>query len=174
LLLLIQSCAVVKEQFYYPIAVDGLVVKESCRGKVGADNVLILNLNDVSVSLQIQIMGDTQWFGVILDIPENVQVAWPRQDIVGITENETFDLTIDSFKQVIGRGDNYETANTPVGVIMENTTDEEYFESVKLSHSNFSELIIEGLTIIVNGETLSIPKIRFEKREGLFLHPLNC
>jgi hypothetical protein len=174
---LLQSCAVIKEEFYFPVAAVGTVEKESCRGKVGADNVLVLGLDDISVTFSVKIMGNTQRFTTTLDIPKNVEVVWPKQEIVGITENERFDLTFDHFTKVVSRGDDYKTKDILVETIMVNTTDslnETYFESVMLPHRDFQELKIESLIVIVNGEAISLPEITFEKREGFFLHPLNC
>jgi hypothetical protein len=43
-----------------------------------------------------------------------------------------------------------------------------------LPTTDFKVLTIENLNIIINGEKLSVPSMRFEKSSGYFLHPLNC
>ena len=53
-------------------------------------------------------------------------------------------------------------------------SEDEYFESILLPTTDFKVLTIENLYIIINGEELSVPSMRFEKSSGYFLHPLNC
>jgi DUF4097 and DUF4098 domain-containing protein YvlB len=177
ILLTLCSCAVIKEDFYYPRADGGSVEKESCRGQVGADNTMILNFKGVVSKFSIRIFGDKRFFSITLTIPDGAEVIWPKQTITGVAEDTNVDLTISSFARVVSRGDNYQTAEYLAGSIMKNNSDsseDEYFESILLPNKSFEVLTIENLNIIINGETLSIPSIRFEKSSGYFLHPLNC
>ena len=171
------SCAVINEDFYFPSADGGFVEKESCRGEIGADNTLVLNFKDVIAKFSIRIYGEKRFFSVIFTIPEGTEVIWPQQAIIAVAEDTSIDLTISSFARVVSRGDDYQTAEYKAGSIMINNSDsseDEYFESISLPTTDFKMLIIENLNIIINGETLSLPNMRFEKSSGYFLHPLNC
>ena len=174
---MIQSCVVLKEEFYFPVADAGYVQKESCRGKVGADNVLTLDLEGVITTFSVRKLGQSLWFYVTLEIPKETHVIWPAQPIIGKNKVESFDLTIEAFAKVISRGVNYKTAEFQVGTVMDNSSkeaSESYFESILFSKKSIEKLEIKGLNIIVNGHKIPIPKIRFEKTNGMFLHPLNC
>jgi hypothetical protein len=176
-LLTLCSCAVINEDFYFPSANGGSVEKESCRGGVGADNTLVLNFKDVIAKFSIRIYGEKRFFSVIFTVPEGTEVIWPQQAIIAVAEDTSIDLTISSFARVVSRGDGYQTAEYRAGTIMKNNSDnleDEYFESILLPTTDFKVLTIENLNIIINGEKLSVPSMRFEKSSGYFLHPLNC
>lgn len=176
-LLTLCSCAVINEDFYFPSANGGSVEKESCRGEVGADNTLVLNFKDVIAKFSIRIYGEKRFFSVIFTVPEGTEVIWPQQAIIAVAEDTSIDLTISSFARVVSRGDDYQTAEYHAGTIMKNNSDnleDEYFESILLPTTDFEVLTIENLNIIINGEKLSVPSMRFEKSSGYFLHPLNC
>ncbi len=176
-LLALCSCAVINEDYYFPSADGGSVEKESCRGEVGADNTLVLNFKDVVAKFSIRIYGEKRFFSVIFTIPEGTEVIWPQQAIIAAAEDTSIDLTISSFARVVSRGDDYQTAEYSAGSIMKNNSDsseDEYFESILLPTTDFKVLTIESLNIIINGEELSIPSMRFKKSSGYFLHPLNC
>ena len=176
-LLALCACAVVNEDFYFPSADGGSVEKESCRGEVGADNTLVLNFKDVIAKFSIRIYGEKRFFSVIFTIPEGTEVIWPQQAIIAVAEDKSIDLTISSFTRVVSRGDDYQTAEYRAGSIMKNNSDiseDEYFESILLPTTDFKMLTIENLNIIINGENLSVPSMRFEKSSGHFLRPLNC
>ena len=171
------SCAVVKEDFYFPSADGGFVEKESCKGEVGADNTLVFNFKDVIAKFSILIFGDKRFFSVAFTIPEGTEVIWPQQPIIAVTEDTSIDLTISSFARVVSRGDNYQTTEYKAGSIMKNNSDgseDKYFESISLPATDIDMLTIENLNIIINEERLTVPSIRFEKSSGYFLHPLNC
>lgn len=171
------SCAVINEDFYFPSAEGGSVEKESCRGQVGADNTLVLNFRDVISKFSIRIYGEKRYFSVTLTIPKGTEVIWPQQAITAVAEDTRVDLTISSFARVVSRGDDYQTAEYFVGSVMKNnsdTSEDEYFESILLPTTDFKVLTIENLNIIIDGEKLPVPKMRFERTSGYFLHPLNC
>ena len=176
-LLALCSCAVINEDFYFPSADGGSVEKESCRGEVGADNTLVLNFKDVIAKFSIRIYGEKRFFSVTFTIPEGTELIWPQQAIIAAAEDTSIDLTISSFARVVSRGDDYQTAEYRAGSIMKNnsdTSEDEYFESILLPTTDFKILTIENLNIIINGEKLSVPNMRFEKSSGYFLYPLNC
>ena len=182
-LLALCSCAVINEDFYFPSADGGSVEKESCRGEIGADNTLVLNFKDVIAKFSIRIYGEKRFFSVTFTVPEGTEVIWPQQAIIAVAEDTSIDLTISSFARVVSRGDDYQTAEYHAGSIMKKNSDnsdnsdnseDEYFESILLPTKDFKVLTIENLNIIINGEKLSVPSMRFEKSSGYFLHPLNC
>lgn len=176
-LIMLQSCVVLNEEFYFPSASGGNVEQESCRGQVGADNVLSLDLKGVIAKFSVRKIGESFWFYATLNVPKGTNVIWPDQRVGGNSELDSFDLTIESFAKVVSRGENYKTAEYPVGMVMENSSEEtmeSYFESISFSKTTFKALEIEGIHLMVNGEKISIPKMRFEKASGLYLHPLNC
>ena len=176
-LIMMQSCVVLKEEFYFPSADGGNVEQESCRGQVGADNVLTFDLQGVTAKFSVRKLGESLWFFVTLNVPKGTDVVWPNQQISGNSELDNFDLTIESFAKVVGRGANYKTTEYPVGAVMNSSSEEateSYFESISFSKTTIKELEIEGISLKINGEKISIPKMRFEKASGIYLHPLNC
>lgn len=171
------SCAVIKQDYYFPEAGSGFVEKESCRGQVGADNTLVLGFEDVVAKISIDVYGDKRFFSVVLTIPDGTEVIWPQQAITAIADNESIDLTISSFARVVSRGDDFKTDEYKTSSVMKNLssgTEDDYFESILLPTKDYKILTIENIRIIVNEEELIMPSIRFKKSSGFFLHPLNC
>ena len=174
---MIQSCIVLKEEYYFPSADGAFVQKESCRGNVGADNKLTFEWEGVNAIFSVRKLGDPLRFVVTFEVTQGSLVVWPEQQIIGKTESGHFELAIESFKKIISYGDNFETADYPVNTVMKNSSKKEmesYFQSSPLSNNSITKIEIEGISLIVNGEKIILPKMNFEKAKGVFLHPLNC
>jgi hypothetical protein len=174
---LVQSCVVLKEEYYFPSADGGIVQKESCRGKVGANNKLTFDWDGVTAILSVRKYGEPLTFGVTFEIEQGASVVWLAQNITIKTELDEADLSFDSFKKIVSYGENFKTASYPVGTILKNDTKKEiesYFQSVDLPTNSVINIEVESIKIIVNGQEIQLPRMRFEKTSGLFLHPLNC
>lgn len=174
---MVQSCVVLKEEYYFPTADGGIVQKESCRGKVGADNKLTFDWKGVTAILPVRKYGEPLTFGVTFEIEQGATVVWPKQNIAIKTELDEAELYFDSFKKIVSYGENFKTASYPVGTVLKNDTKKEiesYFQSVDLPTSSVEKVKVESIKIIVNGQEIQLPNMLFEKTSGLFLHPLNC
>ena len=174
---MVQSCVVLKEEYYFPSADGGIVQKESCRGKVGADNKLTFDWEGVSAILSVRKFGEPLTFGVTFEIEQGASIVWPAQKIITKTELGDANLAFDSFEKIVSYGEDFKTVSYPVGTLLKNDTKKEiesYFQSVDLPTSSVKKIEVESLKIIVNGQEILLPKMRFEKTSGLFLHPLNC
>lgn len=174
---MVQSCIVLKEEYYFPSSDGGTVQKESCRGKVGADNKLVFNWDGVSAFFSVRKFGEPLHFGVTFDIEQGASVVWPEQKISIKTEFGKSELSFDSFKTIVSYGDDFKTASHAIGTIFINDKRKEiesFFQSVDLPNNSVVWVEVENIYVIVNKQEIQLPKMRFEKTSGVFLHPLNC
>ncbi|MBY0418279.1 MAG: hypothetical protein K2W88_09500 [Pararheinheimera sp.] len=175
--LMLQSCIVMKEEYYFPSANGGNVQKESCRGKVGADNKLAFDWDGVRAIFSVRKFGAALSFGATFEISTGSSVIWPTQVITVKTELGKTELSFDSFEKIVSYGDDFKTASYPLDTLLKNDTKKEvesYFQSVNLPTDSVEQIEVESIRVIVNGQEITLPKMRFEKTSGLFLHPLNC
>lgn len=175
--LMLQSCIVMKEEYYFPSANGGSVQKDSCRGKVGADNKLAFDWDGVRAIFSVRKFGAPLSFGATFEISTGSSVIWPTQVITVKTELGKTELSFDSFEKIVSYGDDFKTASYPLGTLLKNDTKKEaesYFQSVNLPTDSVEQIEVESIRVIVNGQEITLPKMRFEKTSGLFLHPLNC
>ena len=174
---MVQSCMVLKEEYYFPISDGGTVQKESCRGKVGADNKLVFNWDGVSAVFSVRKFGEPLHFGVTFKIEQGATVVWPEQEIMVKTDIDESKLSFDSFKTILSYGDDFKTASHAIGAIFTNDKSKEiesFFQSIDLPNNSVEWVEVKNINIIVNGQEIQLPKMRFEKTSGVFLHPLNC
>jgi hypothetical protein len=174
---MVQSCIVLKEEYYFPSSDVGTVQKESCRGKVGADNKLVFNWDGVNAFFSVRKFGGPLHFGVTFEIEQGATVVWPEQKTIIKTEFGESELSFDSFKTIVSYGDDFKTANHALGTIFINDKRKEiesFFQSVDLPNNSVVWVEVENIKVIVNNQEVQLPKMRFEKTSGVFLHPLNC
>jgi hypothetical protein len=107
-----------KEEYYFPSADGGTVQKESCRGKVGADNKLTFGWDGVSAIFTIRKFGDPLSFGVTFKIEQGASVVWSAPKVIIKTELGINELSFDPFKKIVSYGDDFKTASYPLGTLL--------------------------------------------------------
>ncbi|MFV1922240.1 MAG: hypothetical protein ACMZ63_06530 [Methylotenera sp.] len=182
LLLQLSSCVVLHQEYFYPEAKGAKAEKPSCRGKVGPDNQLVFKIDDVIINLDVWEHKETTYLGISFTVHQNAQVIWPDQVVVLHIENSIKNLKVRSFNRLRVFVNEHQESDLlkkeySVGSIMNRTTEKEfesYYESFIVSDKSISELKIDKIKLIVNGEEHVLSDIEFTKTSGLFLHPLNC
>jgi hypothetical protein len=174
---LLQSCIVLKEEYFFPSSDGGRVIKESCRGKVGVDNQLVFEFENVTVTFDAWEYKSITRLGIGIDIYEGGEVVWPSSNIkVNIVSGEK-DLVIDNFRNLRRTGDEIVSKEYLVNTSMKNTWErktEGFYSTLVVSDESLKEINVAEIKIIVNGSEITIPFINFKKQSGMFLHPLNC
>lgn len=184
------SCIVLHEEYFHPEANGASVEKESCRGKVGADNKLVYKLGGSSLIFSISNRSSPIELVISLKVYEDSFVIWPDQTIDIYVDDNKIQLKADSFTRLryvdrYASGD-IERKEYPVNSIM-NRTDHEnsqrisfrgyydsYVSSLTLQEKPVNEIRIDKVKVIVSGQEHILKNMTFKKEDGLFLHPLNC
>ncbi|WP_027858041.1 hypothetical protein [Marinobacterium jannaschii] len=177
----LSSCAVLHEEYFYPQAIGAKVEKQSCRGKVGVDNQLVFQFDDVKLNLEVWEYQDITRLGIGFKVYGQANVVWPKQ-IVNISFGEIRqELEVEFFTRL--RFENRYQSNElskkeyTANSIMDRTTDEEYESysgTFTITDGKATQLRVEGIRVLVNGKKHILPEAVFTKKDGLFLHPLNC
>jgi hypothetical protein len=181
---ILSSCVVLHEEYFYPQAEGARVEKESCRGQVGVDNQLIFPLDDVNVELHVwEYKGKTS-LEISFKVYKSANVVWPVQTVTAYMENSTKNLKFESFTRLrVERfdraDDNYKIHEKeyPIGSVMDRATDDKFeifYKRFEISDIGVEWLKISGSKVIINGKEKILSEIFFTKKSGLFLHPLNC
>jgi len=178
----LSSCVVLHQEYFYPEAEGANVEKQSCRGKVGVDNQLVFQFEDIKADLHVWENNEITYLGISFQVYKNAQVLWPDQVIELYVENEKQELIVGSFDRLrTFVNEQYETGllkkKYAVDSIMDRTTEEKfetYYESFILAEKAINQLIIEKIRLLINGNEHTLSEMQFNKTSGFFLHPLNC
>lgn len=175
--LLVSACVIMPEEYFHPQAVGAEVEKESCRGKVGADNQLVYTLDNVKVELHVWEHKDKTNLSIAFKVVESATVIWPEQVVELYVDDLKTSFSLKSFSRLRAENGDLITKDYVVGTLMDNTSQQEYetyHESFTVQESTSSVVKIEQIKVIVNGKAHVLKDIVFTKKKGLFLHPLNC
>jgi len=167
------------EEYFQPKAEGAIVERESCRGKVGADNQLVYELENVKVKLDVwQHKGKgTTYIGIAFKIFDGGNALWPEQVIHGYIDEKAINFSAKEFSRLRVVNGELLSKEYPINSLMVKTTKNEsetYYESFQLSNELVSEISIQNIKVIINGKEHTLSDMIFTKKSGVFLHPLNC
>ncbi|MDR7120684.1 hypothetical protein [Rheinheimera soli] len=174
---LLSACVVISEEYFHPQAVGAEVEKESCRGKVGADNQLVYTFDNVRLMLRIKEYSGKTNLGIEFRVAESGTVAWPDQLVELYVDDLKTSFSVKSFRRLRAESGDLITKDYAVGTLMDNTSLEDYetfHESFIVQEKKSAVVKIEQIKVIVNGKLHVLKDILFTKKKGVFLHPLNC
>ena len=177
--LLLSSCVVLHEEYYYPQASGASVEKEWCHGGVGVDNQLIFKIDDVNVRLEVWEYKGVTRLGVSFEVYAGANVVWPSQVVIVHSSENTIDLEPSNFTRLrrVSGTDKLLKKVYPVDSIMSSDGSQEfetYYESFVISNENTDKVKIEEIRLVINGKERVLSDLYFTKKSGFFLHPLNC
>lgn len=175
--LLLNACVVMPEEYFHPQAVGAEIEKESCRGRVGADNQLVYTFDNVRVELHVWEHKDKTNLSIAFKVVESATVIWPEQLLELYVDDLKTSFSVKSFNRLRTENSDLITKNYTAGTLMDNTSLEEYetyHESFTVQESMSSVVKIEQIKVIVNGKVHVLKDIVFTKKKEIFLHPLNC
>lgn len=170
---------VIPEEYFQPKAQGAIVERESCRGKVGADNQLVYEFENVKFNLVVwEHKGKgTTYIGLTFKIFDHGNALWPEQVIYGNVDGKSISFTAKEFSRLRVVEGELLSKNYPINTFMVKENDSEYetySESFQLSNEVVSEIKIPKIKIIVDGKEHILLDLVFTKISGVFLHPLNC
>lgn len=177
----LSSCAVLHEEYFYPQANGAIVEKQWCRGKVGVDNQLIFQFDDVKVNLKVWEHKGITRLGVSFEVYEDARILWPKQLVKIDVGKSSHELKVDGFTRL--RFKNKAQSNELlhkeylVNSTMNRTTDEiyeTYSNSFIITDKIVEKLEIRKIRVFINDKEHVLTEIFFTKKSGVFLHPLNC
>ena len=175
--LLLSACVVMPEEYFHPQASGAEVEKESCRGKVGADNQLVYTFDNVRVELHVWEYKDKTNLSIAFKVVESGTAVWPEQLLELYVDDLKTSFNVKSFNRLRTENGDLITKDYTAGTLMDNTSLEEYetyHESFTVKELTSSVVKIEQIKVIVNGKVHVLKDIVFTKKKGIFLHPLNC
>lgn len=176
---LLSACMVMPEEYFQPKAQGATVERESCRGKVGADNQLVYELENVKVNLVVwenKGKGTTS-IGIAFKIFDNGNALWPEQVIHGSVDGKSISFIASGFSRLRVIDGELISKNYPIKNLMKKENNDEYetySEYFLLSTKLVSEIKIQKIKVIINGKEHVLSDLIFTKKSGVFLHPLNC
>jgi hypothetical protein len=175
----LSSCMVMPEEYFQPKAEGAIVERESCRGKVGADNQLVYELDNVNVNLDVweHTGKGVTYIGIAFKVFDGGNVIWPDQVVQAYIDERKVNFSAKEFSRLRVVAGELITKEYPVNSIMEKTSSDEsetYYESFQLTDKKVSEIRVQQIKVIINGKEQLLSDILFTKKSGVFLHPLNC
>jgi hypothetical protein len=181
LLAQLSSCVVLPEEYFYPQANGATVEKDSCRGKVGADNQLVYHFENIKASLMVWEHQAITRLSITFEVSEGANIVWPSQIVTIYADSEKLEITADSFTRLryVNRYESNDLLRKeyPANSVMDKTNHEEsetYSKSFEIVDGETSELKIDTIKVLINGKEYFLSDISFTKRSDVFLHPLNC
>ena len=177
--LLLTSCAVLHEEYFYPQATGSIVEKKWCRGNVGVDSQLLFKMDAVDVEFEVWEYKGITRLGVSFRVYDGGTAVWPSQVVIVYAGSNKQELNAESFKRlrrVSGTNQLWEKEYL-VGSVMDRRNKEEfetYYETFVLAEEPIEEVKIEEVQVSINGEKKVLSDLSFIKKSGFFLHPLNC
>jgi hypothetical protein len=177
LIFILSSCVVMKEEYFHPLAEGGKVEKESCRGQVGADNRLVYEFDNVSLRLNVWEYKGNTYLSVAFRVFETGTVIWPIQVVNVYADDRKVNFNPKSFARLRSKVGELVNKEYAAGITMDHSTIAEYetyHEYLTIPDKKSKEVKVELIKVIINGKEHSLTDMTFTKKEGVFLHPLNC
>ena len=174
--LIVSSCVVLHEEYFFPQAIGGKVQGDGC-GHAGADSQLIFSFEGVEVKMKVWEYQSITRLGITFKLHSGSELVWPQQPLSVTANKSQKNIEVESFDRLIRKGDDITTEIYLVDSIMKkkNNLDYETFhQSFIVSKERVESLEISTFYLIINGKKEQIPLSVFSKQSGLFLHPLNC
>ncbi|WP_444918328.1 hypothetical protein [Microbulbifer sp. JMSA003] len=176
--LLISSCVVLHEEYFFPQATGGKVEKEWCRGHVGVDNQLIFSFDEVEVKMKVWEYQKITRLDISFKLYSKSEVVWPQQSLFVTANSSRTSIEVKSFDRLILKGDDDITSETYLAdTIMKKKNNLDYeifYESFIVSKRGVESIELSSFYLMINGKKQQIPLSEFSKKSGFFLHPLNC
>lgn len=177
----LSSCVVLREEYFLPEADGATVEKEFCRGKVGVENQLVYNLENIEAKLNVWEYKGVIRLGITFKVFDDGSIVWPSQTLELHTDNNKLELRVDGFTRL--RFENRYQSNDllekeyTINSVMDRTTEEEsevYNKSFIVPNKEINKLKITKIRVLINGKEHILSNLVFTKTSGMFLHPLNC
>ena len=178
---LLMSCAVKFEEYYYPKAEGTEVEKQFCRGKVGADNKLVHSTDGVRTILSVWESKGLIWISISFEVFDEANVVWPKQNVNVYADGGKVELDVKSFSRLRFLN-KYQSSDLLekeyfIGSRMNNTAAElfeSYSKTFLVSENKIERVAIDKIKLVINDKNYYLSDLLFEKKSGIFLHPLNC
>lgn len=177
--LLLSSCVVLHEEYFYPQASGATVEKQWCRGQVGVDNQLVFHFSNVDVEFEVWEYKGITRLGIGFKIKDGGTIVWPSQTVIALAGSKRKNIEVKGFTRLrrVSGTDKLLEKEFPTNSVMKNSDFEEvesYYESFIISEENIRKIEIEEILLLINGEENVLSDLTFTRKSGLFLHPLNC